>query len=64
MNASCLLNCKMVLQQVARVLNQPVPPIVYGFKGFMATVENIEGLNIAAQQPPTSVDARSASRDG
>lgn len=40
------------------VLNQPVPPIVYGFKGFLATIESIEGLNIAAQQPPTSVDMR------
>lgn len=40
------------------VLKQPIPPIVYGFKGFMATIESIEGLDIAAQQPPTSVDAR------
>jgi len=40
------------------VLNQPIPPIAYGFNGFMATIESIEGLNIAAQQPPTSIDAR------
>jgi hypothetical protein len=40
------------------VLNQPIPPIAYGFKGFMVTIESIEGLNIAAQQPPTSIDAR------
>jgi len=41
-----------------QVLNQPVPPIVYGFKGFMLTIDSIEGLDIAAQQPPTAIDAR------
>ena len=40
------------------VLNQPVPPIVYGFKGFLAVVEEIQGMNIASGQPPTSVDMR------
>lgn len=40
------------------ILNQPIPPIVYGFKGFLAVVDEIEGLDIAAQQPPTSVDMR------
>jgi hypothetical protein len=39
-------------------LNQPVPPIVYGFKGFLAVVEDIEGLDIQNQQPPTSIDMR------
>jgi len=38
-------------------LNQPIPPIVYSFKGFLAVVDALEGMNIAAQQPPTSVDA-------
>jgi hypothetical protein len=37
-------------------LNQPVPPMVYDFKGFLAVIDNIEGLNIATQTPPTSVD--------
>ncbi|MGI9205657.1 MAG: hypothetical protein ACR2Q3_16700 [Woeseiaceae bacterium] len=40
------------------VLNQPIPPIVYGFKGFLAAVDSIEGMNLSAQQPPTSVDMK------
>ena len=40
------------------ILNQPVPPIVYGFNGFLAVIENIEGLDIQKQQPPTSIDMR------
>jgi len=37
-------------------LNQPVPPMVYDFKGFLAVVDNIEGLDISTQTPPTSID--------
>jgi hypothetical protein len=37
-------------------LNQPVPPMVYDFKGFLAVIDDIEGLDIATQTPPTSVD--------
>jgi hypothetical protein len=37
-------------------LNKPVPPMVYDFKGFLAVVDDIEGLDIATQTPPTSVD--------
>lgn len=44
--------------QGRQFLSQPVPPIVYGFKGFLAVVENIEGLDIQKQQPPTSIDMR------
>ena len=40
------------------VLTQPVPPIVYGFKGFLAVIEDIEGLDLKHQQPPTSIDMR------
>ena len=40
------------------LLNQPVPPIVYGFKGFLAVIEGIEGLDLKTQQPPTSIDMR------
>ncbi|MFQ5982595.1 MAG: hypothetical protein ACE5KS_04385 [Woeseiaceae bacterium] len=39
-------------------LNQPVPPIAYGFKGFLAVVEDIKGMNLASKQPPTSADLR------
>jgi len=40
------------------VLNQPVPPIVYGFKGFLAVIEDIEGLDLKNEIPPTSIDMR------
>ncbi len=40
------------------VLNQPIPPIVYGFKGFLAVVEDIKGMDLAKKQPPTSADFR------
>ncbi len=39
-------------------LEQPVPPIVYGFKGFLAIVDGVEGLDLARKQPPTSIDLR------
>ena len=37
-------------------LNQPVPPMVYDFKGFLAVIDDIQGLDVANQTPPTSVD--------
>lgn len=37
-------------------LNQPVPPMVYDFKGFVAEIDAIEGLDLATQTPPTSMD--------
>lgn len=39
-------------------LSQPVPPMVYDFRGFLAVIDDIEGLDIANQTPPTSVDGR------
>jgi len=39
-------------------LEQPVPPMVYDFKGFLAVIEDIEGLDIGTQTPPTSIDGR------
>ncbi len=39
-------------------LNQPIPPIVYGFKGFLAVIEDIKGMDLAKNQPPTSADLR------
>ncbi|MBT8079032.1 MAG: hypothetical protein KJO31_10700 [Gammaproteobacteria bacterium] len=38
------------------VLDQPVPPVVYDFKGFLAVIEEIEGLDLASERPPTSMD--------
>lgn len=46
------------LEKGREMLNQPVPPMVYGVKGFLAVVENIEGLDIASKTPPTSIDMR------
>lgn len=39
-------------------LQQPVPPMVYDFRGFVAVIRDIEGLNMAAQTPPTSVEGQ------
>ncbi|MGB5347943.1 MAG: hypothetical protein WBN23_17390 [Woeseia sp.] len=39
-------------------LNQPIPPIVYGLKGFLAIIENVEGLDLVSKQPPTAIDMR------
>jgi hypothetical protein len=39
-------------------LNQPVPPMIYDFRGFLAVIDDIQGLDIASQTPPTSVDGR------
>ena len=38
-------------------LAQPVPPVVYSFRGFLANVTNIEGMDIATETPPSSIDA-------
>lgn len=46
------------LEQGREVLNQPAPPVVYGIKGFLAVVENIEGMDVATKTPPTSIDMR------
>ncbi len=40
------------------MLNQPIPPIVYSFKGFLAVLEDIKGMDLAKNQPPTSADFR------
>ena len=40
------------------ILAQPVPPVVYGFKGFLAVVEDIEGLDLQNETLPTSIDMR------
>jgi len=39
-------------------LQQPVPPMVYDFKGFLTVINDIEGLDLATNTPPTSVDGR------
>ena len=37
-------------------LNQPLPPMIYDFKGFLAVIDDIQGLDVATQTPPTSID--------
>ncbi len=43
--------------QGRELLKQPIPPIAYSVKGFFAVVDAMDGMDIAAQQPPTSADA-------
>ena len=38
-------------------LAKPVPPVVYSFRGFLANVTGIEGMDIATDKPPESIDA-------
>lgn len=38
------------------ILNQPIPPVVYGFKGFLAVVKDINGMDPANNVAPTSID--------
>lgn len=38
-------------------LAQPLPPVVYSFRGFLANITNIEGMDVATQTPPESIDA-------
>jgi len=39
-------------------LQQPVPPMVYDFRGFVGIINDIKGLNMATRTPPTSVDGQ------
>lgn len=38
-------------------LNQPMPPFVYGLRGFNAVVDDISGFDMAANKPPENVEA-------
>ena len=38
-------------------LAQPLPPVVYNFRGILATVEDVTGFDMSAKQPPESIDA-------
>ncbi len=46
------------IEQGRMALQQPVPPMVYDFRGFVGVIKEIEGLNMATRTPPTSVDGR------
>lgn len=38
-------------------LKQPLPPVVYGFRGIVAVINDIQGMDLAQQKPPESMDA-------
>ena len=40
-------------------LNQPLPPVVYSFRGFFANIADFEGIDMASETDtmPTSIDA-------
>jgi hypothetical protein len=40
------------------VLEQPVMPMIYSIKGFLASIDAMDGLDVATKTPPTSVDAQ------
>lgn len=41
-----------------QALQQPVPAFVNDFHGFLAVVEDIQGMDIKTKQPPTDIDMR------
>ena len=40
-----------------QALAQPVPPVLYDFRGFLAVVEDMQGFDLGRKQPPDSMDA-------
>jgi len=38
-------------------LNQPLPPVVYSFRGFVANIADIQGMDMTGITPPESIDA-------
>ena len=56
-------DCEMFAELQAGVakgreaLNQPIPPVVYSFRGFFADVTDVQGMDMANNTPPTSIDA-------
>ncbi len=38
-------------------LNQPVPPIVYDVRGFVAVVDDVSGMALGTGRPPENIDA-------
>ena len=53
-----LAGTQLMIDQARLSLNQPVPPVAYSFKGFLAVIDRIEGLDFNGQQPPEVVEAR------
>lgn len=39
------------------VLKQPIPPVVYSFRGIVANIADIKGMDLSSKTPPESIDA-------
>jgi hypothetical protein len=40
-----------------QALSQPLPPVAYNFRGFLAVINDIQGYDFAQKTPPESIDA-------
>jgi hypothetical protein len=43
--------------QGRQALAKPLPPVVYNFRGMMASIQDIQGFDMSAKRPPESIDA-------
>ena len=43
--------------QMVQSINQPVPPLVYNFKGFFVELDSLDGIDLASPSVPESIDA-------
>ncbi len=50
---------QFTMEQMREGLNQPLPPVIYSFRGFNVVVDDVEGFDIAANEPPSpdAIDA-------
>lgn len=51
-----LFGLNMAAMQMVQALQQPVPPLVYNFRGFFFEVDNFDGINFSSPTPPESMD--------
>lgn len=53
---SALAELQASTEKGRAALAQPIPPIVYSFRGFLANVTDITGLDLATDKPPESIE--------
>ena len=46
------------VEQGRAALQQPVPPMIYDFRGLLAVIDNMDGYDFAQQKPPEILEAR------
>ena len=51
-----LSDMQAIAPQGRQMLAQPIPPVVYGIRGFVANIVDVEGMDLETETPPTSVD--------